>query len=87
MEFNEQGQAKAPTGKSKRELSSGMLAAIIAILIYSIPFVLLNTHHIEVNFVLFSAHVSVIFALLLMVALGFILGFVVSRMRERKKAK
>jgi uncharacterized integral membrane protein len=84
MQFDDKSPP-VTTSKAKRDLGSAWIAAIIAALIYGIPFVLLNTHDININFVIFSADVSLIFALLIMVALGFVLGFVVSHLRERKK--
>jgi uncharacterized integral membrane protein len=57
---------------------------IVAIVIYGIIFVVLNSKSVKISFVFFSATTSVLVALLLAGALGFVAGLLTWRRREQR---
>jgi uncharacterized integral membrane protein len=61
-----------------------ILGALIA---YGIAFVLENNKHVHVHFVLGTAHVSLIWLILLSVALGLLLGVLVSQLYRRRRRR
>jgi uncharacterized integral membrane protein len=54
---------------------------------YGIAFVLENNKHVHVHFVLGTAHVSLIWLILLSVALGLLLGVLVSQLYRRRRRR
>ena len=81
-------ESKSPTttdGKKKPREFSWRLVALAALTLYAIPFVLLNTDEIKINFVFFSTRISLIFALLIMGISGFAAGVFLSQLRARRK--
>ena len=52
---------------------------------YGIAFVLENNKHVHVHFVLGTAHVSLIWLILLSVALGLLFGVLVSQLYRRRR--
>ena len=61
---------------------------ILGLLIgYAIAFVLENNKHVHVHFVLGSAHVSLIWLILLSVALGLLVGVLVSQLYLRRRRR
>ena len=61
---------------------------ILGLLIgYAIAFVLENNKHVHVHFVLGSAHVSLIWLILLSVALGLLVGVLVSQLYRRRRRR
>ena len=61
-----------------------MLGLLIA---YGIAFVLENNKHVHVHFVLGTAHVSLIWVVLLSVALGLLLGVLISQLYRRRRRR
>jgi uncharacterized integral membrane protein len=51
---------------------------------YVIAFVVLNTRHVKVSFVFISTHVSVIWVILLALAIGIVLGVLSSQLHRRR---
>jgi uncharacterized integral membrane protein len=61
---------------------------ILGVLIaYGIAFVLENNKHVHVHFVLGTAHVSLIWLILLSVALGLLFGVLVSQLYRRRRRR
>ena len=54
---------------------------------YAIAFVLENNKHVHVHFVLGTAHVSLIWLILLSVALGLLFGVLVSQLYRRRRRR
>ncbi len=54
---------------------------------YGIGFVLENNKHVHVHFVLGTAHVSLIWVILLSVALGLLLGVLISQLYRRRRRR
>ncbi len=54
---------------------------------YGIAFVLENNKHVHVHFVLGTAHVSLIWLILLSVALGLLFGVLVSQLYRRRRRR
>ena len=51
---------------------------------YAIAFIVLNTRHVKVSFVLTSTRVSVIWVILLSLAIGVVLGVLASQLHRRR---
>jgi uncharacterized integral membrane protein len=66
--------------RSKRSVARLVVLGLIAL--YVILFVILNSRHVKVSFVLFSTRISLLVALILAAALGFVAGFLLSRSRS-----
>ena len=60
------------------------LIIVIAVAVYAILFVMLNSESVEVSFVLFSAEISLVVALGLALALGLVAGYLLDTLRERR---
>lgn len=73
--------------KSPGAASKARLAVIGIIALFVILFVTLNTHDTKVDFVFGSTKVSVIFVILLSLALGFVLGLFFPQLRRRRQGK
>ncbi|HST15658.1 MAG TPA: LapA family protein [Gaiellaceae bacterium] len=63
------------------------LAAIGLIGLYALLFIILNTHRAKVSFVFGTTRVSVIWVILLSLAVGFVLGVLGSRLHRRRKRR
>lgn len=63
------------------------LAAIGLIALYAILFIVLNTHRATVSFVFASTKISVIWVILLSLAVGFVLGVLGTRLHRRRKRR
>jgi uncharacterized integral membrane protein len=66
--------------KQGREWRIWLIAAIV---VYGLLFVVLNSKSVKISFVFFSAQSSLLVALLLAGALGFVAGWLVRRRHER----
>ena len=74
--------------QAKRERTPWVqLAAIGLVALYAILFIVLNTHRAKVSFVFASAKISVIWVILLSLAVGFVLGVLGSRLNRRRKRR
>jgi uncharacterized integral membrane protein len=63
------------------------LAAIALVALYAILFIVLNTHRAKVSFVFASTKISVIWVILLSLAVGFVLGVLGTRLNRRRKRR
>jgi len=63
------------------------LTAIGLVALYTILFIALNTHRAKVSFVFGTARISVIWVILLSLAVGFVLGALISRLNRRRKGR
>jgi uncharacterized integral membrane protein len=63
------------------------IAILGLLLAYGIAFVLENNKHVHVHFVIGTAHVSLIWLILLSVALGLLLGVLVSQLYRRSRRR
>jgi uncharacterized integral membrane protein len=63
------------------------LAAIGLVALYALLFIILNTHRAKVSFVFASARISVIWLILLSLAVGLVLGVLLSRLNRRRKRR
>lgn len=63
-----------------------MLILFAALAVYAVLLVILNDEQVEVSFVLFTARISLLVLILLCLGIGFVAGFLVDRVRARRKA-
>ena len=63
------------------------LAAIALVALYAILFIVLNTHRAKVSFVFASTKISVIWVILLSLAVGFVLGVLGTRLNRRRERR
>lgn len=63
------------------------LTAIGLVALYAILFIVLNTHRAKVSFVFASTKISVIWVILLSLAVGFALGVLGTRLNRRRKRR
>jgi uncharacterized integral membrane protein len=63
------------------------LTAIALIGLYALLFIILNTHRAKVSFVFGTTRISVIWVILLSLAVGFVLGVLGSRLHRRRKRR
>jgi uncharacterized integral membrane protein len=74
--------------QAKRERTPWVqLAAIGLVALYTILFIVLNTHRAKVSFVFASTKISVIWVILLSLAVGFVLGVLGGRLNRRRKGR
>jgi uncharacterized integral membrane protein len=74
--------------QAKRERTPWIqLAAIGLVALYTILFIVLNTHRAKVSFVFASTKISVIWVILLSLAVGFVLGVLGGRLYRRRKRR
>jgi uncharacterized integral membrane protein len=76
-------QAEEPAGESRL----GKLLVLIAIVAYAVAFVLENHKQVKVRFVFASARVSLIWVILLSLALGLIGGRLLPRLYGRRRRR
>jgi uncharacterized integral membrane protein len=69
---------------SEKQQSPVRLIGIGLLVAYGVAFVLLNNDQIEINFIFFKQRGSLIVALILMGALGFLVGFLAHMSYARK---
>lgn len=63
------------------------LTAIGLVALYAILFIALNTRRAKVSFVFASTRISVIWVILLSLAVGFVLGVLGARLNRRRKRR
>jgi uncharacterized integral membrane protein len=63
------------------------LAAIGLVALYALLFIILNTHRAKVSFVFGTTQISVIWVILLSLAVGFVLGVLGTRLNRRRKRR
>jgi uncharacterized integral membrane protein len=74
--------AQPPERPSER--SPARLIALCAIGLFLLLFIILNSHEVKVSFVILSARVPLVFALVLAIGLGFAAGWLVRGRRGKK---
>ena len=74
--------------QAKRERTPWVqLTAIGLVALYAILFIVLNTHRAKVSFVFGTTRISVIWVILLSLAVGFVLGVLGTRLNRRRKRR
>jgi uncharacterized integral membrane protein len=74
--------------QAKRERTPWIqLTAIGLVALYTILFIALNTNRAKVSFVFASTKISVIWVILLSLAVGFVLGVLGTRLNRRRKRR
>jgi uncharacterized integral membrane protein len=73
----------APETGAKQSPETWRIWLIAAVVVYAVLFVALNRKTVHISFVFFSAQASLLVALLLAGALGFVAGWLVRRRQER----
>jgi H+/Cl- antiporter ClcA len=79
---------RRPTEEQIRELQPRFWARTIVLVViaaYVIAFVLENRKHVHLHFVLFTAKVSLIWLILLILAIGVIGGALLSQLNRRRR--
>jgi hypothetical protein len=76
--------AQRPTPPPERGTPWGTIA-IGVLAVYALLIVLLNREEVDISFVFFSTKISKLVLILLCLGLGFLLGFLFDRWRERRK--
>jgi lipopolysaccharide assembly protein A len=87
MSAREPGSAPEPK-PPKRDQSGGFpLGLILAalLLVYAVIFVVLNSDEVKVNFLFFSTRISLVVAIVLVLAIGFAAGYLVHDVRDRRR--
>jgi uncharacterized integral membrane protein len=74
---------KPPTGDDGRRFPLGLILAVL-LLVYAVLFVVLNSDEVKVNFLFFSTRISLVVAIVLVLALGFAAGYLVHDLRDRR---
>jgi uncharacterized integral membrane protein len=64
----------------------GLILAVL-LLVYAVLFVVLNSDEVKLNFVFVSARISLVVAIVLVLAIGFVAGYLVRDVRARRQAK
>jgi len=65
----------------------GRLIAIVLLGAWAIAFVLENRHKVSVHFVLGTARVSLVWVILLCLAVGFVFGILLSQLERRRRRR
>jgi len=76
-----EGQRPAP---ERRDIP-WMLVVFAILALYGIALVILNADQVEVSFVFFTAEISLLVLILLCLGIGFAIGFLADRLRERRR--
>ena len=79
-------KTKAKTG-GRSAGSTAKLVVVGLVGLFVVLFVALNTHDTKVDFIFGSTKVSVIWVILLSLALGFALGALLPQLRRRRRGK
>jgi uncharacterized integral membrane protein len=64
-----------------------IIAGLSAMVLYLLAFIVMNDKQIEIEFVFFSATVSLIWAMVLMVGLGVLGGVLLSQLYRRRRGQ
>ena len=74
--------------QAKRERPPWLQLAVIGLVaLYALLFIILNTHSAKVSFVFGTTKISVIWVILLSLAVGVVLGALGSRLNRRRKRR
>jgi uncharacterized integral membrane protein len=80
-------EASRSTPSRKKEGTPWILILFGVLAVYAVLLVILNSEQVEVSFVFFTAKISLLVLILLCLGIGFAAGFLVDRMRARRKAR
>ena len=88
----EEHKVTAPGGETKPEAHDERPIPVRLILLgllglYLLIFIILNSGHVTVNFVFFKTEISLIVGFVLTMVLGFVGGYIVNELRDRRKRK
>jgi uncharacterized integral membrane protein len=75
-----------PPGDDGGGVPLGLILAVL-LLVYAVIFVVLNSNEVKVNFVFFSTRISLVVAIVLVLALGFAAGYLVHDVRDRRRQR
>lgn len=81
MEGDAPAAAKEKRGKPWSLILFGVLG------VYVVLIALLNSDQVKVDFVFFSAHIRLLFLILLCLGVGFAAGFLFDQLRDRRKRR
>jgi len=62
-----------------------ILISLVLIAVYLIAFIVKNSDRVDIDFVLFSAHLSLIWLIILLLAVGFLGGVLLSQLYRRRR--
>ncbi len=62
-----------------------ILISLVLIAVYLIAFIVKNSDRVDIDFVLFSAHLSLIWLIILLLAIGFLGGVLLSQLYRRRR--
>jgi uncharacterized integral membrane protein len=85
MSEQQPGATPPSSTKPTREGIPWRLVALGAVGVYAFLLVILNTDEVDVQFVFWSAKTSLVILLLIVLAIGFLGGFLFDTWRERRK--
>jgi uncharacterized integral membrane protein len=86
----EQKGAQPKVGSRKPDDDSGLPLGLILIGLlaaYGVLFILFNSEQVDVSFVFFDAEISLVIALLITAAIGFLAGYTLRELRTRRGAR
>jgi uncharacterized integral membrane protein len=75
-----------PTPPAKRD-TPWTLILVGVLAVYAVLLVILNDERVDVSFVFFSARISKLVLILLCLGIGFVAGYLVDRMRARRRTR
>ena len=62
-----------------------ILLGLVLVVAYVIAFIIKNSHKVPLNFVFFTAHTSLIWLIILLLAIGFLGGVLLSQLYRRRR--
>ena len=77
-------RSSRPVSRSSCCGRCGILVGLLAV--YAVIFVVLNLDEVDINFVFFSARISLFIAILLLLGIGFAGGYLTHGLRSRRRA-
>jgi len=87
VRFLRRTQLDAETREALQPRLWGIVLGLAVIVAYIVAFVAENNKHVTVHFVLFSAHTSVIWLILLTLAIGLTGGLLLSQLERRRRSR
>jgi uncharacterized integral membrane protein len=72
-----------PTSPDRKSQARRVL--VVAVVIYVILFVVLNTHRVKISFVFFTVHTMTLIALAVVAGLSFVAGYLAHGRRSRRR--
>jgi uncharacterized integral membrane protein len=74
-----------PRAQAPEKETPWRLIVFAALALYAVLIVLFNRNDVEVSFVFFTAHISLLVLILLCVGIGFAAGYLFDQLRDRRK--